>query len=583
MMRCANVRNGKKSHSSANRGVENAAVMTSNKINKKNDKKNDSPQSYQEQSTSGYSTPIIKKQYTNADKEDSPDFDYSPSPILPTFTQEGGNEVAWDWQSSLSRTPENSRKKQNVHCETPKGTKLLQRKRNSNSPLLYKPLKRKTIKRENIENIGQFAAELQALNEKMRVIKQNDNNHLSDCIEKKEVSTLMNIRNKEEMPKDDKQKSVERSNNDNEQRNSVGETNDHNSTSKKETSGNYDDLFDDSVDDDIIRCTQEIEEKINLLERGNSTQLQVKKENSCQTNVSNKTSVQSNSSDNSKKSLVESVSGSCDNSTLKTYSKLSLKRDANSIIHSAVQKSKDTYKPCPNNNNTIRSYIKKPCDNKKLPKSNTIDLLDFQNDSFDDWLASCVEEEKLFAKSNVSLTHKNDSTKFQSNYKHLTNAPLKSEAKSADLLKPVTKPETSNANYLQNRKFFKTKSLSERHVNLDASTNAKGSRASVSTKPIVTNDCKAENNAILLMQSMDRMRGSNVNRCVVKSDGNHFVKHHSTGNMKNDTQEMAKKSGSQPTIRCTAEEIERKRLQAVARLEARRKLHFMKITNNINR
>jgi len=81
------------------------------------------------------------------------------------------------------------------------------------------------------------------------------------------------------------------------------------------------------------------------------------------------------------------------------------------------------------------------------------------------------------------------------------------------------------------------------------------------------------------MHGTDRTRGFDVNRCAVKSDG--FVKHHSTGNIKTNTKEMAK-TGSQPTVRCTAEEIEKKRLQAVARLEAKRK-YFMKITNNINR
>ncbi|XP_018357648.1 PREDICTED: dual specificity protein kinase splB-like isoform X2 [Trachymyrmex cornetzi] len=480
MMRCAKFGNGKRSHSSAKRGVDNVTMTTSDKVNKRNDKKIDSPQSCQQQSTSGYSTPITKKRNTNVDKEDSPDFDYSPSPILPTFTQEGGNEVAWDWQSSMSRTPENSSKKRNVHCETPKGTKLFQRKRISNSPLLYKPLKRKTIKMENIENIGQFAAELQALNERMRIIKQNDNNHSNDCVEKKEVPMLTNISDKEETSnvQDDIQNSIEKRSNGNEQRNnSVGGTNDN--TSKKETSGAYDDLFDDSVDDDIIRCTQEIEEKFNLLERGNSTQLEIKKEDSCKNDVSNKTiSVQSSSSENCKNALSVHL---CDNSSLKTYSKLSLRRDANSSIHSAVQNSKDTYKPCPNNNNnTIRSFARKSCDNKKLSKNNTVDLFDFYNDSFDDWLVSCVEEEKLLPKSDVSSIHKNDSTKVQANYKHLTNAPLKSEVKSADSFKPMTKPETSNANYLQNRKFFKTKSLSEQPVNRNAS--AKGSRASVRGK-----------------------------------------------------------------------------------------------------
>jgi len=575
-------------------GVEKGMAMTkSDKVNKKND---NSSRSCQEQSTSGHSTP--RKQNTNADAQESPNFDYiSPSLILPPCTQEGGNEVTWDWQSSL-RTPENKNKnkKQNVQCETPKGTKLLQRKRNSNSPLLHKPLKRKTIKIENIENIGQFAAELQALNERMRVIKQDDKNHSGDCVKEEEAPTLRNTSRETEI-KDDKQNNIGEYSN---EQKSVRETNEHNNTSKKESSGSYDYYFDDSVDDDIIRCTQEIEEKISLMEKKNSTHLQIKKEESCTNDISNKTSVQFSSNENCRKPLIKNILGANDN-TLKTYSKLSLRRDANSSTHITTQRSNDPYKLCLNNNNTIQSHVKKPCDNKKLPKSNTVDLFDFQDDSFDDWwIAACVEE-KLLSESDGSSTHK-DNMDFRANYKRLTNAPLKSEAKSADLLKPMARPETSNTN-LVNRKFFKTKSLSDQYVNQDASTNAKGTtnasyyatrpmnssrssishtsvaRAPVSTKPIVTNDRKAENNAILLMHGTDRTRGFDVNRCAVKSDG--FVKHHSTGNIKTNTKEMAKTS-SQPTVRCTAEEIEKKRLQAVARLEAKRK-YFMKITNNINR
>lgn len=581
-------------------GVE--SVTMNDKLNRKN---GNSPRNCQQLAYS-HSTPA-KKPNVNANMEESPDL-YSPSPILPPCTQEGGNEIAWDWQiPSLSRTPESRNKRQNVQCETPKGTKLLQRKRNSNSPLLYKPLKRKTIKMENIENIGKFAAELQALNERMRVIKQNEKSHSSDCgqviKEEEEAPTLTNTNGKEKTPEiKNNQNSIEENDNDNKQ-NGIGKTTDHNDSSKKEASGNYGDLFDDSVDDDMIRCTQEIEEKFNLMDKESFTQ--VKKEESSSNDVSNKTFVQFSSNENCKNPLVRSILGAGDNNTLKTYSKLSLRRDENSSIHAAVQRRKEPDKPCLNNNNTIQSYAKKPCDNKKLPKSNTVDLFDFSDDSFDDWLVTCgVEEEKLLSQSG-SLNHKNDSTKFQANYKRLTNAPLKSEAKSADSLKPMAKPETSN--YLENRKFFKTKSLSDQYVNRDANTNAKGTtnapcystrpmhlnssrgpiprtsvaRTTVSTKPIVTNDHKVENNAISLMRGTDRTHGSNINRCAVKSDGDRFVKHHSTGNIINDKPEMTK-TGSQPA-RCTAEEIERKRLQAVARLEARRKLYLTKIPNNIKR
>ncbi|TGZ54304.1 uncharacterized protein [Temnothorax longispinosus] len=603
MMRCIKYKNGKRSHLSEKKGVESVTMTTNGKANRKNDS---SPRGH-EQSGSSHSTPIAKNPSTNADAENSPDLDYSPSLILPPCTQEGGNEVAWDWQSSLSRTPENRNKRQNVQCETPKGTKLLQRKRNSNSPLLYKPLKRKTIKMENMENIGQFAAELQALNEKMRVIKQNDK---SDCIKEKEAPTLTNVSNEENTSEiKDKQNSIGESGNNN-GHNSVGETHDRNEASKKQVNGSYDDLFDDSVDDDIIRCTQEIEEKFNLMDKGSSVFVhsqvtQVKKEELHTNDVPSKTSVQSGSSENCTKPLVRSVLGASDSNTLKTYSKLSLKRDTSSSTCVTAQKSKDPYKPCPNNNNTI-SRVQKPCDNKKLTKSNTADLFDLEDDSFDDWLVTCVEDEKLLPKSDGSLTRKDDSTKCQANYKRLTNAPLKSETKSADSLNPMAKPETSNVSLLENRKFFKTKSLSDQYVSRDASTNAKGTGAScyatrptlqhssrgsiphmgiartlVSTKPIVTNVRKIENNAFSLMHDTGQTRGSDVNRYAVKSDGDRFVKHHSTGNMKNDTPEMTK-TGSQPA-RCTAEEIERKRLQAVAKLEAKRKLYFTKIKNNVNR
>lgn len=567
-------------------------MTTNNKIDKKNDSSSRNCQG--QPVTSSPSTPIARKPCMNT--EESPDLDYSP--ILLPYTQENSNEVAWDWQSSL-RTPENRNKRQKIQYETPKGTKLLHKTRNSNSPLLHKPLKRKTIKMENIENIERFAAELQALNERMRVIKQNDKNPSSDCVKEEKVPLLTNISSKEKMleVKDNKQDSIGESINDNGW-NSVGETNDQNNTSKKEASGSYDDLFDDSVDDDMIKCTQEIEKKFNFMDKGNS--IEIKMEKSCSNDMSNKTSVQFSSSETCKKPLVKSILGA--NDTLKTYSKVSSRRDVKSSTYTEAQRSKDSYKPCLNNNNIIHSHVKKPCD-KKLPKNDTIDLFDFPDDSFDDWLVTCVEDEKLLSESDVSLTCKNDSTKFQANYKRLTNAPLKLEAKSADSLKPIAKPETSGTS-LENRKFFKTKSLSDQYVNRDAniksiinascyaprsmlhSNSSRGPvsrtivRSSVSTKSIVTNDRKIENNAISLMYGVGRTHGSD--RCAVKNDGDCFIKHHSTGNIKNDIPKKTK-TGSQPT-RCTAEEIERKRLQAVAKLEAKRKLYFTKITNhNINR
>ncbi|XP_012535919.1 uncharacterized protein LOC105836434 isoform X1 [Monomorium pharaonis] len=601
-MRCAELQIGKRPHLTVRKGVENVAA--NDKVNK-----NDSSARDQGQVIAGHSTPVMRKPRANAD--DSPDFDYSPSPILPPCTQEGGNEVAWDWQGSLGRSPESRSRKQRVECETPKRTKLLQRKRNSNSPLLYKSRKRKTIKMENIQNIGQFSAELQALIEQMRVIKENDKDHSSDCVVKKEETTSTSLKTdtsggeKTSELEDDKwNRSVEKGGNKCD--GSVEETNDN--VGKKEASGNYDDLFDDSVDEDMIRCTQEIEEKFSLMDKGNSAHSQVNREGP-EVVATVKTPVQSNSSEDFKNSLIRNVLGTGDdgNNTLKTYSRLSLKRDMNSSVNFAIPRSKDSHKPCPNNNNMIHSpniQVKKPCENKKLPKSNTVELFDFLDDSFDDWFAAC--DEKLFPEFNESSVREDDGTaKLQTSYKSLTNAPLKSMEASKSIEPAAAKPETSNV--FANRKFFKTKSLSEQSMNRGASTIAKGrinssyyvakpihpnsskgthtsvARTPVSTKPIVTNERKIENNIISLIHDVDRTHGFGVNRCAVKSDANRFVKHHSTDSMINDRkgQEMTK-TVSQPT-RCTAEEIERKRLQALARLEAKRKLFSNNVINNINR
>lgn len=562
-------------------------VTTNEKIDETN---KNSTQKYDEFPISNHSTPVTSRQNAN-NAEEALEPNHYQSPLLLPCTQEGGNEVAWDWHNSQKKTPESKNKKHNVHCETPKGTKLLYKKRNSDSPLLYKPLKRKTINMENIENIGQFAAELQALTKKMSVIKHNDQDHSNNQAEKEEL-ILADTSYKEEISinKDNKQ-------------NSIAEINDYNNVIKEI---NCDDLFDDWTDD----ATQELEEKLNsIIDKGNSTHSEssVKKgelsQIPCVNSVINKNTVQSTSNENIKESPTENIfhRGTNNNNTLKTYSNLSLKRNSDSNIHITRQINKNFYKSCPSNDNMIHSSIRNLCEDRKLSKNKPIKSFDFPDDSFDDCLAACIEEEKLPTMFD-SLVHEKNSTKSKVNYEHLTHAPLKLETSSS---KSTVKAGTSSTNLSADKKFFKTKSLSDKLINQSTVTNTKDkanpmramihlnptksstitctsvTRASVSTNPIVTN-CKVENSAISLMRDAARTYGSDVNRCMVKEDGNHFVRHHSTGNIKTDTKEISK-TGSQPA-RCSKEEIERKRLQAVRKLEAKKKMYAeMKITNNINR
>ncbi|XP_011352585.2 uncharacterized protein LOC105288203 isoform X7 [Ooceraea biroi] len=502
-MKCVRIKNDKKSHTNIRKDdVENMAATVNDKVNKKNDS---SPQSREHPVSS---TPLRKMQSTNA--EESPDLDGYPSPIFPC-TQEGGNEVAWDWQSSLNKTPEGRSKKQKAQFETPKGTKLLQRKRNSNSPLLYKPLKRKTIKMEHMENIGQFAAELQALNEKVRFIKQTDKN--SDVLIEEKPPIVANTNSKEEVA------TIQ-----GKEQDCIGKTDSHDNAGKNDASGSYDDLFDDSIDDCMARCTQEIEEKFNLITDKGAT----------------------------------------------PHSQTSVKKE-------------------------------------ELPSSKS-------NDSFDDCLASCVEDEKLLSAPTGSdnfSSHRNDGTKYEANCKHLIQAPLKSEAKSTSSVRTAARDEASSCAFFENRKFFKTKSLSDQYIGQDTIASARSTlnasssscftmrsklhlnstksttathtgttRGSVSNNSIVTNHDKVENSAISLTRDTGRTHGSDVNRCAVREGGDRFGRYHSTGNMRNNTKET--RSGSQPS-QCTAEEIEQKRLQAKMRLEAKRKLYNLKISNNIKR
>ncbi|XP_072749601.1 uncharacterized protein [Anoplolepis gracilipes] len=445
MMRCVRFQSDKRPHWNARKVAENVSM------NEKVDDNDNSPQK-DKSAISNHSTPVTSKQNPN-NAEESLESDHYQSPILPPCTQEGGNEVAWDWQTSLKKTPE-SRSKGHDVCETPKGTKLLHKKRSSDSPLLYKPLKRKTINMENIENIGQFAAELQALTKKMSVIKHNDQDPLNNQVEKEEP-ILADTSYKEE-----------RSANEDNEQNSIGKINDHDDVNNKKEV-NYDDLFDDSIDDDMIRCTQEIEEKLNsIVDKGN-LEPSVKKEKlsqtSCTNNASDKNTIQSTFNESFQEFSTKNIfhRNTDNNNTLKTYSKL--RRDSDSSIHITGQTDKNLYKSYLSNNNMIHSNIRPPYDNKKLSKNKVTKSLDFFDDSFDDCLAACIEEEKL-----LPAECRNDIVKSEANYESLTRAPLKLEANS---FKSTAKGDTSNLPV--DKKFFKTKSLSDQYINQNTIINVK--------------------------------------------------------------------------------------------------------------
>lgn len=354
--------------------LEEASIKKNMKI----DTGNASPQHSHESYIYGHSTPIRRKDYA-PDMEDSPELDYRCSPISLPCTQDGGNEISWDWQTSTTKTCNEKSKSKNNLAQTPKRSKQLQKKRNSNSPLLPKPLKRKQVKMENIENIGKLTAELKALTEKMKNIQENCNNHViadrngteyeSDSKLLIEFDTEINNDIMIEIVDDDKSKISEVIMNNN---------------NKKGSS--YEDLFDDSINDSMVRCSQEIEEKLNLCkDKGNeviepSTVREEKETMSlCFT---------SNSTENSKSFNMSKNSSTDTSGKLKTYSNNSSKTSSTSSFSFSSLKSTSLQKRSCKNNVT------------HVPGGNLQekDMSDFPDDSFDDCLATCIEDDKLLTK-----------------------------------------------------------------------------------------------------------------------------------------------------------------------------------------
>ena len=563
---------------------------------------NDSHQHSNETRVSGHSTPIRRKEYTY-NVEDSPELDYRCSPISLPCTQDGGNEIAWDWQVPGRSNSNENTKAHNSLVETPKRTKQLQKKRNSNSPLLQKPLKRKQVKMENMENMGRLTAELMALTEKMKSMQQMCENPTAvkeDSVKFEEESRLFT-----ELDIDSSDALSE-----------VGINKDKTEfitvDSNHKKGSNYADLFDDSVDDSMIKCSQEIEEKLNLCKsKGNNVLIMstVTEERELSSKSENEIlffTASNNSAENSKNSSVSKSSSSIStNSRLKTYSNNSSKTTSS---NASISSSKDS------------SFLKSHFNNNVLNVREN-DLSQFPDDSFDDCLATCMEDDKLFSKlaeydfavSNADNSLNNSRKTYKQGASNTTN-----NRKTPKSIVPKTVGTSHNAKFsthgnsklinndladfgascrseamqksfavnspLESRKFFKTKSLSDQYFHQKKPSTVNGK----SNQTVLSSDKRFQSNSFSLPVSNNssivkgqKSYGSNkfssingaenthaLNRLEEKEAGNCTVKYKSTSNLYS-IKEVAKDSQQ---VQCTPKEIERKRLEAKIKLEAKRKL-----------
>ncbi|XP_017883542.1 suppressor of Mek1-like [Ceratina calcarata] len=519
---------------------------------------NASPQRSYNVIVSGHSTPIQKEKFAS-NVEDSPELDYRYSPISMSCTQEGGNEVAWDWHTPVKKSSHDKLKLENNVIETPKRTKQLQKKRNSNSPLVRKPLKMKQVKIADREDIGKFTAELIALNEKIGSIQQNcDGDRNSGFDIRCELdSKLMiesdnesndNIMANENIDVDHNKAEVK------ENIDSVHTINNNN----VEKSTNYQDLFDDSIEDSMVKCSQEVEEKFNLQKKPDTMLLSTvseKKESSVSKNGYRYSTFDSFTE--SSKSSGSRVSSSNTSSDLKTYSN--------------------------SNTSTSRSKLFNITTNILETKQMLVafesksESADFPDDSFDECLATCTVKEESKSNSNLSVYdfYPSGSTRNHSDIRK-QYSPSKS-TKNQRLTSEVPPRESPT---LENRKFFKTRSLSDQcsnqsKKNIDLATTVKTEKPSVSSKypsPSDENPCKNDN-----FPAVNSTKNAKTSSTLQddRLSGHCIVKYKSTSSLLN-----TKQVRDSNCIKCTPEEIERKRLEAKMRLEAKRKTQQMRVISN---
>lgn len=507
----------------------------------------------------GHSTPFQTRVSIN-DIEGSPEPDYRCSPILIPCTQDV-NEVAWDWHSSISK-PSDKEASEFDQVNTPKRNNILQKKRNSNSPLLYKPFRRKLVKEENIESIGKFAAELKALTEKMKSIQRNDEDHLVnkdhkedevvDQVEEDEISIRIAL--------------------DSSTSNFV-KTGPKISTSMEE-------LFDESIEDSLVRCSQEVEAK-----------LCSSKESSI-ANSSNgsrdKFIRMDSSSENSKNSLFSQSSPVLNvSSHSKTYSKTMHKGNAYESINVSEKKEEIKKKPSLNNNivNVHNGNLQNRTDSGR---KNSSDLFEIPDDSFDDCLATCIEEDKLSEHDEYDDIFSD--LKPHPNEKHYEygNSDNKDASKK-------TNSDTSNRSVgksaiMENRKFFKFKSLSDSYFGQEKNTSSNNKAGTSNPRQITkyfshsnlpskvqvntsgkntANGNVYANKNVKLVNPKESVYALSTNKIISKDSGCSMSKSNSV-------------TGDSQIMRCTPEEIERKRLEAKMRLEAKRKMQQNVAKSNIS-
>jgi hypothetical protein len=191
-----------------------------------------------------HSTPIQNRCKMDCD---SPDLTYNESPIEP-LTQHPPNEVGWNYQRIILKEDDVKTPISMEISRTPKRSVLLHKKRNSNSPLLYKPLKKKLIQEEQQEHMAGFMAELKAIELKAKKIGEKNSEVPSKFTNELESQLIIEL---DSQPIDYSDIKLQVSA-------IIDESPPKENINLKKS---YKALLDDSIEDIMVLCSQEVEAK----------------------------------------------------------------------------------------------------------------------------------------------------------------------------------------------------------------------------------------------------------------------------------------------------------------------------------
>lgn len=509
------------------------------------------------------------------------------------MTQDGSVEVMWDWHSPVRKPTNGMNKKTFDPCLTPKRSATMRhKKRMSNSPLLYEPTKRKLINNDkNSGNVAEFKALMESVTEQIKnaqkdekVNEENIPEQIDFDFSDNESDLVINTSDKPTIINkiEDKSKS------------------------------SIDDLFDVSGSDEamMIRCSQEIEEKLNIATdiKQKSNNINTNNNKVLKNNTTTVFSVNKSQNTNKHNTIVQNKNYIAKNSLMNLNKQSTIKSNINQPLIS---------KP----NNTQRSMVTKYKSEPITPKSakksiifsntnpgaettingkNLVNLDEYENfnipdDSFDDFVASCKPESlEKNDQTNLNVQSTNSSRNVKIKTPTRTTSMCLSKAipqssnnrgnnvNKANTFVKTTGTTTTTVPNIDNRnwKFFKSKSHSDSSTGINEGNNTPGgSKMSINknSRTVAGSSVSTQNPSIHRTTSSvdsNTLKGKSIStnpkpNPIPMSHVNRSGKNENGDKIKSQSTIIA--SGMQSLQLRTAEEIERRRLEAKRKLEAKKR------------